>query len=135
MKHMALHFAKYAGRLIDAPDETDFKRTAVDTLVIAVSSSNVLNISLSDLDFPELVLNGRDDFVQRLVVGAGRMAAACEKMDHLEDFPFRRVLVEETVKLVQLTYTLFVTEGWEPTAEMHARLLSIKKKSMFHEQV
>ena len=29
------------------------------------------------------------------------MAAACEKLDHLEDYPFRPVLREGTIELVQ----------------------------------
>lgn len=133
LKHMVLHFAKYAGRLLAAHDDQNFQQTTVDTFVIAVSCANILNLPVEKrLPSRELSPEGRDQFARELAITAGKMAAACEKMDHLEDFPFRQILVEETLGLLSVLTALFQSEGRDPVAEMHARLANIKEKSIFH---
>ena len=133
LRHMALHFAKYAGRLYEDPADCEFKRTATDTLIIAVSCANTLNIDLSK-KAPEGALAGmpRATFSKRLTVAAGRMASACERLDHLEDFPFRAAMVDEVLALLAADLALFNTEGWSPITEMQERLAPVKAKSIFH---
>ena len=49
-KHMALHFAKYAGNLVgDVDNDERLQRAVIDTFVIALSTSNTLNIRASEL--------------------------------------------------------------------------------------
>lgn len=135
LTHMALHFAKYAGRLLAPHDENTFKQTAVDTMVIAVSCANILNLAIGQQSLLKVSLpGGRDDFSRELAISAGKMAAACEKLDHLEDYPFRSAVSAETVRLINLTLSIFAVEGWEPTQEMATRLDTVKKKSIFYGQ-
>ena len=132
LRHMALHFAKYAGRLQEGPTEADFKRVAADTLIIAISCANILNIDLSGK-----TLGFGDDasqfaFTKRLSIAAGRMAAACERLDHLEDFPFRASITDEVLAILQSCLELFDAKGWGLIQEMEERLAPIKAKSIFH---
>ena len=131
LRHMALHFAKYAGRLHEGLNDATFKRTAIDALIIAISCANILNIDLSarELDGGQL---SRADFARGLTVAAGRMAAACERLDHLEDFPFRTAIAGEVIAVLQACLCLFAAEGWGATKEMEERLANIKAKQIFH---
>ena len=135
LRHMALHFAKYAGRLQEGPTGPDFKRIATDTLIIAISCANILNIDLSK-KVPRLGGGGSPAaFAKRLAISAGRMAAACERLDHLEDFPFRLALAEEVLIILAASLDLFADEGWQLVREMKERLAPIKSKSIFHGQL
>ena len=133
LRHMAMHFAKYAGRLQDDPTDAQFHLIATDTLIIAISCANILNI---DLQAKSLAVCGADAsqaaFTKRLAIAAGRMAAACEKLDHLEEFPFRAAIVDETLAILAVTLDLFSAEGWNPIQEMEERLAPIRAKSIFH---
>lgn len=131
--HMALHFAKYAGRLQEDGSEPAFKRVATDALIIAISSANTLNIDLtSKLLGGERSNAPREVFTKRLAIAAGRMAGACERLDHLEDFPFRPAIAAEVLSILSACLDLFDAEGWSPTKEMEERLAPIKAKSIFH---
>lgn len=133
LKHMVLHFAKYAGRLLAAPDDQTFRQTTVDTFIIAVSCANILNLSVDKQSpLPASAVEGRDWFARELAITAGKMATACEKMDHLEDFPFRQTMVSETLGLLGALVALFNSEGRDAVVEMNNRLADIKKKSIFH---
>lgn len=132
LRHMALHFAKYAGRLQDDPADQVVRQTAVDTLIIAISCANILNRRVS-----EISNLGTDDvefdaFAKTLSVAAGKMAAACERIDHLEDFPFR-VAIREQVDVILSAAFAFVSHlQLNPVLEMETRLAGVKSKSIFH---
>ncbi|OYX08821.1 MAG: hypothetical protein B7Z08_07525 [Sphingomonadales bacterium 32-68-7] len=113
LRHMALHFAKYAGRLLEEPADAQFKRIAK---AVGGESSNA----------------PREAFAKRLAIAAGRMAGACERLDHLEDFPFRAVILAEVLAILGACLDLFDAEGWNAVAEMEERLAPIKAKSIFH---
>ena len=108
---------------------------AVDTMVIAVSCANILNIDLSGKFVPEPNRRSRSDFARRLAIAAGKMAAACEKLDHLEDFPFRPTLTAQALVILADSAALFQTENWRPVQEMSERLAKIKGKSIFHGKI
>ena len=133
LRHMAMHFAKYAGRLHEDQAVPQFERIATDTLIIAISCANILNI---DLSARSPAAGGMDAsqaaFTKHLAIAAGRMAAACEKLDHLEDFPFRAALVDEVLAILTASLDLFRAEGWSLAQEMEERLAPIKAKSIFH---
>lgn len=133
LKHMALHFAKYAGNLAESRDGEMLRKTVTDTLIIAVSTANTLNLRLSDVvGTPErLVAHGRT-FAEILAINAGRMAAACEKLDHLEDFAFRPVIRESIVTLVQAAVEEAERKGWTITQMVCDRLAGVKQKMIFH---
>ncbi|TGV48456.1 hypothetical protein EN803_41820, partial [Mesorhizobium sp. M2D.F.Ca.ET.160.01.1.1] len=85
MKHYALHFSKYVGRLARGDlEQKPLDATLVDALLVALSAANALNQRLHTEDFH---IDIRDDStLEDLADAAGRFADACEKMDHLESF-------------------------------------------------
>lgn len=136
LKHMALHFAKYAGNLAEADaDEAAIKKTVIDTFIIAVSTANILNLRLSDV-----VQQGDSNdcgfgFARTLTIRAGKMAAACEKLDHLEDFPFRPTIRESAVALIEAAAREAVIRGWDIADLVRLRLAGVKQKMIFHGQL
>jgi hypothetical protein len=133
LRHMALHFAKYAGRLQDDPTDPQFKKVAIDVLIIAISSANILNIDLSATPLEQAHRDAtKAMFAKRVAVAAGRMAGASERLDHLEDFPFRTAMADEVIAILSASLDLFEAEGWNAIGEMKERLAPIKAKSIFH---
>src|SRR5437867_1956696 len=52
VKHMVLHFAKYAGHfadIVETRDEPRFVATLVDTFIICLACANALNFKLDEL--------------------------------------------------------------------------------------
>jgi hypothetical protein len=118
--HMALHFAKYAGRLIGMPvlDLQDLRAIVVDSTIICAASANTLGFSL------EQRLVGRSaDTLNELAEGyqnlppfalaalpmwAGsqmarhnaKIAKACEAFDHREEYPYEQVLTAGVVEIL-----------------------------------
>jgi len=136
LKHMALHFAKYAGNLAEHSDEAAIRKAVTDTFVIAVSTANILNVQLSKALKSEQG-SGADDrsFGQILTIYAGKMAAACEKLDHLEDFPFRPVIRDSALALLQAATNEASRRGWDITSLTRDRLAGVKQKMIFHGRV
>jgi hypothetical protein len=134
LRHMTLHFAKYAGRLLDDPSDLEFKRLTTDALIIGLSSANTLNIDLSEAGVSVAPML-RPDFAKRLAIYAGHMSSACERLDHLEDFPFRKTLAEGVLRIIASCLGVFEAEGWAPVDEMRDRLAPIKAKKLFHGQL
>jgi hypothetical protein len=133
LKHMALHFAKYAGKLIEAQgDEVALKRIVIDVFVIATSTANILNARLADWQGRPSIENGGNSFASIVSVLAGRMAAACEKMDHLEDYPFRRVITEAALQLAVEALAVCDAKGWSVEELVRTRLQPVKEKSIFY---
>lgn len=137
LKHMALHFAKYAGNLMESRGDPDaLKRIVTDVFVIATSTANTLNVRLAD----ELVIGADEAFntdsiaamSAALIINAGRMAAACEKLDHLEDYPFRPVIKAAAIELLQASLNVCRKEVWVIQDLVATRLQPIKEKSIFY---
>lgn len=125
MKHLTFHVSKYAGRLAkDNVPEADLNRTLVDTFIISLSSADVLRIDFTQAlnkwtklaDQPDLISLGRaicerdrkfevlqDWYFRKLADVAGRMAKACESLDHMEGIPYRDILAEAIIDLCRVT--------------------------------
>lgn len=132
LKHMALHFAKYAGLLADAPHDQAVERLVTDILVIAISSANILNLRLADQHNLLRAPRENSSFAAAIAIAAGRMAAACEKMDHLEAFPFRERISEAVLDLLSQALSYAEAMGWSVENMVAARLEPVKEKSIFH---
>jgi hypothetical protein len=131
LKHMTLHFAKYAGEVYAEPSEQEFQRLVTDVLVIAISTANTLNLRLSDvLDCDQN--SDSSTFENALVVATGRMAAACEKLDHLEEFPYRSQISDGMLTVLKAALAVCAERSWSVPVIMKARLAPVKKKSIFH---
>ena len=131
LKHMALHFAKYAGEIFAGPSDDKFRRLVTDTLIIGISAANTLNIRLADV-VGQTDTGDVSDFDRQLVIAAGRMATACEKLDHLEDFPFRPHIAGEVVKIVDAALAVFMDRVWDVPTTIKERLAPVKAKSIFY---
>lgn len=153
LRHITLHFAKYAGQLLQL-DENDqeFQRLLTDVFIISLSCTNVLNRRVWDelhcavaedpADLAELGrhLAGEEDvsklnvdaFARVVAINAGRMSAAAEKLDHLEDFPFRRAFNEGCISLAAAAITFAGVRGWDLASMTRDRLTGVKQKNSLH---
>ncbi|USA62993.1 hypothetical protein NCF85_16025 (plasmid) [Qipengyuania citrea] len=131
LKHMALHFAKYAGALQDSPNDDRRTGLIVDTFIIAVSTFNILNVAIAEkFQFPALDTNR--DFKTRLSIAAGKMAAACEKLDHLEAFPFREVITNQTAEILASVLKESEQIDLDLRSAVASRLQEVKSKALFY---
>jgi hypothetical protein len=136
-KHMALHFSKYAGNLVgNRDDDEKLQRAVVDTFVIALSTSNTLNIKASELvSRSDVVVASGREFFEALVLGAGRMAAACEKLDHVEAVPFREEVTAAASYLLSATLRVAESRSWPLDELVRGRLAAVKQKWIHHDRV
>jgi hypothetical protein len=136
LTHMTLHFAKYAGSLAEGCDEARLKQITTDVFVIALSSANILNTRLSDVGDLQSVdpVEAEADFARGLSIAAGRMSAACEKLDHLEDFPFRPVIRDGVIACAKTALAFCAFMNWNVGGMVRERLKGIKTKSIFHKR-
>lgn len=82
LKHYAMHFAKYAGRLArGSKEEKPKERTFVDCMLVCLSAANTLHQKLTVSSS-----KSNDSLLIRLTDAAGRFNDATEKIDHLEPF-------------------------------------------------
>ena len=148
MKHMVLHYAKYAGRLYSLKSD-DFARisaTVVDTFIICLATANTLNIDLQQrlsnrskvLPFDQGMSNQKEDdrsafdvLVGSLIVEAGKMAKACESLDHLEKYDYRAVLEEGTIGLTKAVLEFAQDQGIDLRQAVATRWRQVEEKSIF----
>lgn len=124
MHHLVLHFSKYAGRLyereIQSLKDSELIRTLTDTFIIALSASELFQISpafvsqemqydkMFPLSFSRSIEshsntdNTVEIFRGNLVILTGRMAKGCESLDHLEGFNYRMVFSESIQAIILL---------------------------------
>jgi hypothetical protein len=139
LRHMALHFAKYSGNLAVAQAQRDggeIQRVVTDVFIIGMSAANALNFRLTaeyadrrTFGCPPLT---EAEFATTLVIGAGRMAAASEKLDHMEDFAFRQEMRRAAADLVQAAIGFANANGWDLNVFVKRRLKPIKEKFIYH---
>jgi len=154
LNHMALHFAKYVGKVATATTVRDSVPVFVDMLIIALSVANILNVRLWDLlatnnqEYPGLLSFGRSlagthasdiATIERVVLAAakpvGRMAAACEKIDHLESVAFRTEIAASISGLAAIALAVIAAHGIEPAQAVDERLEGVKKRSVLHGRI
>lgn len=125
--HMTLHFSKYVGRLFEGDDD---QRTLVDVFVIALSSANVLGVHLQPIEANALVRGDhcRNEFVSTVARAAGLMAAACEKLDHLEEYPYRSALSEAVKSISEAAQFYAISKGWDLSKMVGTRLAGVRTK-------
>ncbi|MEZ4720291.1 MAG: hypothetical protein R2813_00265 [Flavobacteriales bacterium] len=155
LNHMALHFAKYSGKICDCvlntPDEQNLKRIIIDSFIISVTCANILNfrisdrlISLEEQKFSSLVDLG-DDLINRLGIDmhdplwlvrvfpvvVGEFAKACESVDHLESFSYRESMIDSAARICSLMLVAASQLKVDLVSEVSLRLDEVKKKSIF----
>lgn len=151
MTHMALHFAKYAGRLLamDGCDRGALQRIVVDTAIITLTSANALEIRLDREmhiaarhgDLPDLSQRYGTNFNGNLsalpawlgaalAIQNSGIAKACEAFDHGEDFPYREVLTAAVVSIAELVLTSAGIAGLDLARAVEARWQSVEEKCL-----
>jgi hypothetical protein len=154
--HMALHFAKYAGKLTLAKQNHDRElllATLVDAFIICLTVGNMFNKQISDLDCLKDVPDEPDvnNFARKLIVSekiskddvftyaaemltieAGKIAKAVESLDHLEDYPYKKAILDGLNRIVQIVLVSFSFADIDLFKSTCARLETVEKKSIFY---
>jgi hypothetical protein len=87
LKHYALHYAKYVGRLArGCAEEKSEEQTLIDAILVALSAANVLlqDLSKADMSYKRHACEQIDP-LRAFADATGRFADACEKIDHYEE--------------------------------------------------
>ncbi|MBI1894773.1 MAG: hypothetical protein HYS14_11740 [Candidatus Rokubacteria bacterium] len=125
MRHLTFHVAKYAGRLARRePEAGETERTVVDAFIVGLSAGDVLRLNFAEELGGHVLLGEHGDlaalgrglnagrigrntvvewYFRELADVAGRMAKACESLDHMEAVPYRQMLSTAVIQLCRAT--------------------------------
>jgi len=127
------------------------EKNIIDSFIISTTCSNTLNILISDkLITSELVdilsladlgkaisinigINTEESlWLARIYpVVVGKLAKACESVDHLESYTYRETIAENVIAICSLMLIAASVYGIDLLTEVPSRLLGVKKKSIF----
>ena len=151
LKHMALHFYKYAGRIEtsrDIGDTPQLRRTLIDTFIICMASANAMNLSLGESITDVAEANDLDSLahelgkkilstdlsveaVRALVVLGGQMAKAIESADHMERGDPRATMEGLLPQLTAVVLGILGHLNGKLDSDVRARLSGVELKSIF----
>jgi hypothetical protein len=149
LKHMVLHFYKYAGRIEQAKDTRNMDvlgGTLIDTFIICMASANALNISLDaaigkDAETMKALtqlLHSESKFtdpfeasVRELLVIGGKMAKAIESSDHMERGDPRQQMELLVPMLTKGILACLDTLPIDVETTVKSRLAAVETKSIF----
>lgn len=157
LNHMALHFCKYTGqfaRVCASGDHALRAQTITDSFIISLCSANALNLDLSQQIAPDLTgsatLKDIGTYLAKTVYRdcptdswllithashAAQMARACEKIDHLEDFPFRQEIQKAVLALCQTTLVAAVANDIDLSVAVYNRRRELRDRAAFLSQI
>lgn len=102
--------------------------------MIGLSTLNGLNVgvhpALAEAVKPDDTSLG--GLTTRVTILAGQMASACERLDHLEDFPYRATLQNAALSIVALSLSAAEARQWSIQELVRERLQPVKEKSIFY---
>jgi hypothetical protein len=137
LTHMALHFAKYAGRLIGMQDANRqvLERIIVDTTIICLCSANALRLPLGQFEGGSDVLRPPFSPValpmwlgSQIAVHNGGFAKACEAFDHGEDFPYDEVLSASVLGILRSSLAAAETLPLDLATAIRSRWSGIEER-------
>ena len=155
VKHMTHHLVKYGGQLISgAPDNSEYFLVALtDAFIVTLSAAVALQYNL-DLKYEDYVKKERFDqiletsaapnddkesqrlqFVFRYYSYLGLQSKALEAWDHLEDYPFRKILQQTNQELHRLIVQRFSDLNVGIYPRYRARLDEVEKKHLFYDKL
>ncbi|MCJ2183702.1 hypothetical protein MTR62_13525 [Novosphingobium sp. 1949] len=145
MKHFSLHMAKYAAYLAESEESGDkgkLDRALVDSLAIILAIANTLGqdlgrdlraqaggVSSKSADGLDVVPQGM--MWRFFVREVGALSKACEALDHLEDFPFKKTMKEANGELARIVLSSAAGVGLDIEGQYKTRLRDVEKRSMF----
>jgi hypothetical protein len=142
--HFTLHFSKYVGALARAlreGDDRETRRVITDSFIIALASANAMNVDLKrrieegtlTADIATLNLDHTKDantVLMRYAEVVGEMCKASEALDHMEDFPSRKVQERGVVLVLVIVRRLADLMGMDLSALAKERWTAIEQKPM-----
>ena len=151
LKHMVLHFFKYAGRIEEAKEQRNeevLHGTLLDSFVICMATANALNLSLGKHIESNSTANSVDalakalgmelgdvdlynEAVSSLVLIGGRMAKAVESLDHMENGNCRAAVEALLPKLALAILQMLGRTSMQVEPSIRRRFSAIEKKSIF----
>jgi hypothetical protein len=142
LTHFTLHLAKYQaglhGSLIPAASPTR-QRLITDSMIIVLAAANGMKVDLrariSQSSTGSVFEANRTrtstsltDLVNGYIQSVGRMAKACEALDHLEDFPVRQVLELSVIELALTVGAISQVDGLDLKASVEKRWYEIEQE-------
>jgi len=155
VKHFALHMAKYVGHIAEVVENDDdnlLEATLIDAFIICLACANALQLNLGEVlssrsrplarNLQSLgrqladglkVPNSDTGWLLRTMARCvGRLAKACESLDHIEDYPFRATMLDSTRSLVEVILAAACLRGIAVTEKAATRIQSMEAKHIFH---
>lgn len=129
LKHYALHFGKYVGRVMGY-GSFSVERTLVDALLVSLSSANTLNLNLNTaIEARKRVLSANEEFFVKFAVQMGKLSDACEKIDHLE--PFEHMARDAAAEIYYILEEEFSRRQLDAAAMLEARREELSRRSVY----
>ena len=121
----------------------------VDAFIISLSAANALNFSLSKAfsgcagslrecgciwgqSVGRPIDSSLDWFTKKFAVYTGRLAKACESLDHIEGGDFRTLMLGELVDIVKLIVVEAAARDLELEALFEKRLNDLEERNVFY---
>ena len=158
LTHMTLHYCKYVGRFAEAKksgDMTIFVSAVLDSFIILLASANATNRRISQLAgvrpdqesltlarYQAIVANDPmpknasilDHALVEFALLSGRMAKACESLDHLEKFDSRGAIESALSEATCLLFRLAGRVQLDLADGISSRWSSVERKLIFSPQ-
>ncbi len=132
VKHLVLHFAKYLGKFTENPSSVEEQLVSTDFMICSISLANVLNIRLSEVEANNSTLEYTTEMLlKNITCIVGKLAKACEALDHVEDYPSRSTLEQSLESLVSCLISLSKNKKIDLNSEIPKRLNDIELNSIF----
>lgn len=150
LQHMALHISKYFARLVASRHkDADQLRLWTDAFIISVSTCNTLNRKLEELwgleNKPQMSASQLSHWIDQsfeaevpsharvtyLAKHVEQFCNAAEKMDHIEEFPYRKAISASAAFIAGASAAEIQRSG-DLYHVVTERLDGVKAKSIFH---
>lgn len=125
LKHIALHFAKYASKLMNEDSAAAYSKAFIDTFIMAISASVVLEIDFKKV---KLDIDSSDNiFFYKFINNMSLFAKACESVDHKEVFPVYENQVNSILNLINACYFESKRKKIDVLRDAKSRLKDVEK--------
>lgn len=129
IKHIVLHFTKYLGKMQEKPNDDHNAKIYTDIFICCLCMANTLNIQLGINN--DYQITDVKKFEYLYSISLGRMAKACEAMDHLESYPYKETLTNELKTISALILIKFKELDLDITELLKKRWSEIEARSIF----
>lgn len=140
--HFTLHFSKYVGGIAKAlreNDQSSLRRLITDSFVIALAAANAMNVDLQRRMEEGMLAheirgleteNDRASLLLRYAEVVGTMSKASEALDHMEDFPSRKIQEAGVVLILAIIRLFADVIGLDLSSAAKDRWKAIEQKPL-----